>query len=768
MKVESLRRFADPDLARASAQPQADAGIFSNPGKEAGRGLYKLGEAIGDMVVDKEREDGAVLAAQKMAELRQQSADDAAEAQSNLRVDNSKGTYDVVVDTGDESQETGAQPLSKYLEQKYQERVDAALGTVSNKYALKTLQAHAAAYKASVYGSAVHMEASARHVARMDGLEQVVDLNANQVRNNPALLDELLAQTTDAIKAAKLGPDEAKLIDGMQSSFAHSAMKGMISSDWRTAQRILTDAKDPANDKFMRMLRPNQREELLSAINTQERVERAELRASVSQDLTDHLASLSTFGTGLPGFDRLFRSAYGDDARALAAFDRRETLAKQTFTVSQKIKGASVQEIPGIIDSIVPKQAAPGAHDALQNAAQLQNIAAAHIRALHQDPVGTVKQLFADELEGLDGPAKIARVLELQRQKGIPSPQVFSKAELDTFSQLVQSENPMQVVQTVNQLVKDTEGLYAPVNGDLRPVRSIAFAQLAAGSDGLPPVYQALIGAVEDGQTVLANDLARTLSRRKDGLTSALVNKDQDVKTIKQTLDTELARWKTSAAMGGVERASGIKAIEDAAFDLALSKTFDGLSPDAAAQAAAKQLVLNRYARIRDGVAVPTHVPGYDGPLDPTQVFSHLNVMRERFSRDPQARGLVSATLSRMPSYATDKLKDVVYDAAIASGRWVNNNDNTGVNFQIPLRDGSYIPLRQRDGSLFELSFAQAMQPLPKAIADRYEDDSTMNMVERYVKYYPGLESEIRRDPKKFLREKAGGLPLPARRPVED
>lgn len=715
--VAGMRTFAGPSVSQqagpqAVTSPRADTRDFiDHTASQGGKALMAFGQDMADAEERKLKEDGAVLAAKKMAELRQSAAQDATNVGERMKVIESNGTFNVVVETDGQDPHNGKY-VSKYLEDSYNDRATAMLKDVQNPYAKQHLGQSVAAYRTDVVSSGLHMEATARRSARLESLGQTIELNANQVRTNPALLQTALRETEDAIKGSRLGGiDEAKTVDAAKATLAYSAMNGMVEKDWRMARSILTDEKNPDYQVFNGLLKPNQKDHLLSQIDQQVRIEKANLRSEVSQSMQDHFASLGQFGQGLPGFRERYAQAYADEPHMIQAFNRREQITRHGYNASQQIKTASLADIPAIVEGLMPKGAGVGTAEALQVAGHVQSLADQHVRALVSDPAGMVQSLFKDELGRISDPAqRLSRSIELQRMKGIDRPQIFSKAETQQALMDIQSAKPEQVISTIQGIIDRTGKVSVPFGGDVVAARDLAFDQLQSATNGLPPVYLALVGAVEDGDGKLAHDLSKVLTRRKEGLYSMLPDKETDLKTIRTEINTALADWKTGAAQGGVERAEAIKAVTTAVEELALSKTFDGLSPADAAKAAANDLVLNKYAAIRGGLQIPKRLPGIDGEVNAQRVFSGLAKEREFLSTDFKAKQALAFTLKGEPRWANSDLRELVHETALSNGRWVNNNSNTGALYQITLRDGSNLFLRNPDGSMYEVPFTKAME----------------------------------------------------------
>lgn len=717
----NLRTFAGPSVSQ-QAGPAAITAARADINEQVPRsgvgaiaaGAAKLADALIDWQEEKLKEDGAVIYAKKMAELREAAGQDIADVEEKLKVVDDNGVYNVLVQTDDQDPHNG-KPLSQYLQNRYADRSKAILDSVQNPHARKHLEQSIPLYGAEVAGSGVRMEAAARRAARIEGLGQALEMNANQVRANPNLLwgeTGVLAQTEAAIKGAKLGGlDTEKQIDAARATLGYAAMSGIVKQDWRRAKTMLTD---PTNKEFaplMGMLKPNQMEHLLSVVDQQERIEQAELRSQVSQQVGDHFASLQAFGSGLPGFRELYKAAYADQPHMIKAFETKERVTRQGYTATQRLKTASLSDIPQIIEGIQPRGPGLGAAEAVQVAAHVQNVAEQHVRALLTDPAGTVGMLFKDELDAIKDPsARLARSIELQTMKGITRPQIFSKGELQSTIMDLQGAKPENVVGKVKEIIARTGNVQVPFAGDHVAARDLAFEQLQVASNGLPPVYLAIVGAVEDGDDRTANDLAKVLSRRKEGLTSMLPDKEAGLKAIRGEINTTLADWVRGAGLAGPERAEAIQAVKTAVEELALSKTFDGLDPVQAAKQAADQLVLSKYSLMRDGLQVPKRLPGLQGEVNPQRVLSGLAMERQRLSTDFQAKQALAATLKGDPKWAPQELKDLVHETALGNGQWINNDSNTGARYHITLRDGSKIPLRNPDGSFYEVPFTKAIE----------------------------------------------------------
>jgi hypothetical protein len=689
------------------------------------KGVGNIAKAASDFaagVIDwqqeKLKEDGAVIYAKKMADLRQAAAEDATVAEEKLKVVDDNGVYNVLVQTDDQDPHNG-KPVSQWLSSRFQDRANGVLNGVQNQYARQHLEHAIPTYASEVASSAVHMEARARREARIEGLGQTIEMTANQVRANPALLEAALRDTQTAITGAKIGGvKEQSTLDAAQSALGYAALSGIVEKDWRVARTILTDEKDPRFQQFNSLLKPNQKDHLLNLVDQQQRIEKANLRSEVNQTVHDHFASVAEFGTGVPGLRERYHQAYADEPHMIAAFDRKEQIARVGYQVTQKIKTAPIGEIPALIEGLMPTTGGIGVAERLQVAAHVQAEAERHIRALATDPAGAVQMLFKDNLAKISDPSeRLAHTLELQRMKGVPAPQVFSKAQVAQYVQDIQAAKPEQAIASIASILGQTQ--VKNKNGTLRDIvvqtssdqvtaRDLAFEQLQSAHNGLPPTYLALVGAIEDNDLKLAHDLSKVLARRKDGLYSMLPDKEADLKTIRLELQTSLADWKTGAAMGGVERAEAIKAVMTAAEELALSKTFDGLSPVDAAKAAAQQLVIDKYALIRGGLQIPKRLPGIDGEVNAKRVLSGLAKERERLSTDFAARQALAFTIKGAPRWAGKDLKELVHDTALQNGRWVNNNSNTAAMYQITLRDGSNLFLRNPDGSMYEVPFSRA------------------------------------------------------------
>lgn len=719
MKVADLVHKADPSGSGSvvtGARGNVQTGVFrDNDMFEAGRMISKFGDTLGDYADKKLREDGAVLYAKKMGEFRDQMAQVSDYADQNHKVDDTDGKFNVNIPNAKE--DGSASTYTGYFESEYDKRSTALLSGITNPYARKQLEESLGTYRGQVTAAALREEGVLRRNARLESLNQVMERSANQVRTNPIILDQAMNELEASIRGAGIGGlDEQKTIDAAKGRLGLSAAIGMAEKDPAGTKALLSDP----NNKFKDWLSPAGMEHVLNEIDRQMKLKAADLKSDVSLLAGDHMAAILETGSGLPGLTDKAKLAYADDPTRLQHFLAQESAMRSGYNAKQRLHDAPVGELANIAAAAMPTKAGPAFQERLRVAKSLEAEAHEQIRLFHMDPKAAVDSMYGENLAKISDPRqRLSKELELQRMKGVQFPRVLTKAETAAAINTITGSSPEQAINVIQQTVGNFDGIGVQYGGEVMNARDLAFRELVSAENGLPPMYASLVSAVEDGEMRLAHDLATALSRKKDkGLTSLLNDPKEDLKTIDKELLTQLSDWRKNAGYGQPERGRAIDAVMDSARELALSYTFDGLSPEKAAARAAKTLVLDRYVSVDSPLQIPRSLPGVKGVPDADAIKAGLELRRWELQDSGMAADALSYTLKGKPRYANEDLDKLVGQRAIEAGKWVNNENNTGAYFYIPLLDGSHIRLEGKDGPVV-VPFTEAQR---RGVSNDYED----------------------------------------------
>lgn len=219
------------------------------------------------------------------------------------------------------------------------------------------------------------------------------------------------------------------------------------------------------------------------------------------------------------------------------------------------------------------------------------------------------------------------------------------------------------------------------------------FGQLV--TDGkLPPAYQVLATMTEPKQRTAADQLQRGLALIAEKGGWAALRAGQEAGTAKQIEDSVTSglsdfRLATAHSTGG-ERL--YEAVHNATKVLAYEYTRGGMSPGAAAEAAANGILREKYEIT--GTAL---YPKDKGP----QVLAATRAVTAGLNADMLAQSPETIGTAGM----TPEARQSAWLNAARRGDWVANKDTSGLVLMAQLENGARIPVRMADGSPVEVRF---------------------------------------------------------------
>lgn len=436
------------------------------------------------------------------------------------------------------------------------------------------------------------------------------------------------------------------------------------------------------------------------------RQERAIAVNGIVAQSDDHFASIRATGVGITGLRD--RAAVVLEPEDFEEFVAKEGRAEQAFGAREEMKFGPPGRIAEIVAGFEPT---PGSDDFADELALFQDVQQDAIqitKARAEDPAAfvmgiepvresvTAAQQLAAAADEEERPAAttvfqqaLRTRLAMQTEIGVPevSRRVLTKAEASGITAQIMSADAEEKAGAILGL-QQTYGSFFP-----RVMQELDAA-------GLDRKHQAL--AVVAGDPVVAPRLAEVIRVGGSELAKGLDR--TQVTTTRTTVTTLLAEWAGAVDAGDPTGARAPQINETVAViqDLAVANLRSGLSPQEAADQAARQVILDRFV-VEAGMWMPRFVGSE--PINPAKVLA-LTEMRQR-REDIEAFGPVPFEGGDSPSPVD--LERTLATAA-NSGFWVTNETGTGAFLMVPFRGGGALPLLDAEGRRYEIDFLQASQ----------------------------------------------------------
>lgn len=484
--------------------------------------------------------------------------------------------------------------------------------------------------------------------ASIDGL---INKYSAQASRDPAFLDTLLQTSAEDIGAFRdtMTPDaERAAFAKSRESIIRSAVSGYVTSDrYADAEALIGSGKFDAD------LDPA----AIAAINADIKRGRAAARAEIRDLATDHFASISMTGVGIPGFNA--RAAKILDGTDLSDFKAREATANKVYTLSQDFKFASVGQIEQGLATLQPKPGSTRFAEEQRSFDALVSQANRILKARTDDPAGYAMQdpKVADAFKraGTEPdwlPIAVTRSLALQEQMGIPATQrrvMPAGTAKEQVAQLGQMD-PERAADTMLSL-QTQYGKFWPK----------AFGELVA--EKLPPEMQILGTLDTPADSIVRKDLAQAL---KAGRKTLADNIPSDMKTeADKAVQSALDPWARLELSRGATDAN-VQAMRSSVELLTYTQIARGKDPTTAAADVVKSMVTGRYD-ILDSSGYAMYVPkglGAEVETAAEQILSSLNPAD-------------MADIGGAPSLTPDQRK-AEYLKAAKRGKWVLNESGDG------------------------------------------------------------------------------------------
>lgn len=216
----------------------------------------------------------------------------------------------------------------------------------------------------------------------------------------------------------------------------------------------------------------------------------------------------------------------------------------------------------------------------------------------------------------------------------------------------------------------------------------------------LSPDWQTVATMDSPAQAGARTDLVRALQASAvDGGAAKLKEAaPQDaVRDIGTGLDKALEPFRQTAAISGLSSNTGVlTTVKDSVSKLAYFYAAQGKSGADALQAAVDGVLNSKY----DFDGTMRYPKGMAGPVNAATAAARAALTPDQL-----------APVAGNPDLTPEQRQSIVATAAQKSGKWVPNENDDGLMLVAPLRDGSNVPVRLKNGGRIEVKFKDIAQP---------------------------------------------------------
>lgn len=565
--------------------------------------------------------------------------------------------------------------------------------------ARETLRLKMMASAQGMVDSAGRLSLAAAQSKAKSSIDGLINKYSAQASRDPAFLDTLLTNSAEDIGAFRdtMTPEaERAAFQKSRESIIRSAVSGYVNADrYADAEKLIGSGKFDAD------LDPS----AVTAINADIKRGKAAARAEIRDLATDHFASISMTGVGIPGLN--VRAAKILDGADLSDFRAREATANKVYTLSQDFKFASVADIEKGLATIQPKPGSTRFAEEQQAYSQLSAQAQRMVKARHDDPAGYAMQdpKVADAFKRAETspdwlPIAVTRSLALQEQMGVPSTQrkvMPAGAAKDQVAQLGQMD-PERAADTMLSM-QTQYGKFWPK----------AFGELVA--EKLPPEMQ-ILGTIEGesgADMILRKKMAQALQTGRKTLADNIPSEQKT--EADKAIQGYMGVWERLELSRGATDAN-VQAMRSAAEMLTYAEVARGAPAGRAAKDVVDSLVMNRYD-ILDSSGYAMYVPKGLGAEVESAAEGVLSGLRPEDMAD----------IGGDPSLTPEQRKGEYLKAA-KRGKWVLDKDGDGALLLDALGQPAMHDMASGMGG--RIIYDRGGQPRGRAIEFKFSDIPNM------------------------------------------
>lgn len=414
----------------------------------------------------------------------------------------------------------------------------------------------------------------------LDLIGQQSNMWAAQASRDPDFLETILAEADEGLKpfAGTLTPDmERDARAKVRQQIIQSTVSGLVKNDrYADAEKIMASGKFDADLGA----------EALRSINADIHRGKGVARQEIRELANDHLASLSATGQGVPGLSE--RASKILDPKDAADFKARESTARQVHSLGQQLKFATPEEMKAGLDAIAPKAGSTRFADEQRIHAGLTNHAGQILKARDQDPAGYAMQApeVAEAFKAAGNnpallPGAINKSLALQSQMGIPDHErrVLTKAQAENQVGQLSALPPEKMADQLQGMAaaygKYWPGVYRELVANKLPQDGIVLGTMDRPEDAV--ARKNLAAAIQTGRKTLTDNLGPQVKGAID-----------------TALHSAMEPWARAELSRGAHDAN-VQTVRSSAEMLAYYYASRGMTPEKAAEQAARETALDRY-----------------------------------------------------------------------------------------------------------------------------------------------------------------------------